>query len=72
MTGEVRCKYACYSRCGMCVGWYSLVGNRKTDVNVQPAVFGYESEVHLSSLESGEVIMYLVDGGGIVRKDLGH
>ena len=56
----------------MCGGWCSLLGNRKTDVNVQAAVFGCESEVRLSSLESGEVIMYLVDGGGVVRKDPGH
>ena len=48
------------------------MGNRKTDVNVQPAVFGCEREVRLSSLESGEVIMYLVDGGRVVRKDPGY
>ena len=48
------------------------MGHWETDVNVQTAVFGCESEVLLSSLESGEVIMYLVDGGRVVRKDPGY
>ena len=48
------------------MGGYSLVGNGKTDVNVQAAVFGCESEVRLSALESGEMVMYLVDGGRVV------
>ena len=53
----------------MCVGGYLLVGNRETDVNVQTAVFGCEGEVRFSALESGEVSVYLVDGGSVVWKD---
>lgn len=41
-------------------------------MNVQPAVFGCESEVRGSLLESRQVLMYLSDRGRIVREDPGH
>lgn len=46
----------------LCRGW-------KPDVNVQSAVLGYESEVHEPSLESRQVLMYLVDRGRVVGKN---
>lgn len=51
----------------------NLLGRlRKPDVNMQSAVFGCESEVRESLLESLEVPLYLGDRGRIVSEDPGH
>lgn len=51
---------------------YLLGRDGKPDVNVQAAVFGCESEMHGSSIETDQVSIYLGDRGGVVWKNSGY
>lgn len=55
-----------------CFEVYLLARDRKSDVNMQPAVLGCVSEVCQSALESREVLLYLFVGESTVRQDSGH
>lgn len=55
-----------------CFEVFLLGRNRKSDVNMQPAVLGCVSEVRHSWLESRKVLANLFDGGVTVREDSGH
>ena len=51
---------------------YILGRDRKSDVNMQPAVLGCVSEMQPSPLESREMLSDLLDRGCSVREDSGH